>query len=248
MEDVGLQGINAESNPREERDMEELNTHPENEQVDAVIAAEEFMCWDDEDEDSAEDSIWGNAYGFAETIRKNYELEGITPEPVRPNEDYPLLLVKFGHPELRYTGHMLSIDGGYKQFHRCIEDECIICKVDIRKVTWRIELFYSPQLRRIVYLEFEEKDRPQSLFPQLQGALAGGFPAVISVSKPDPYSFLCKRIAPTDSVDLGEGVIRRFWKAWKEENIDMDSLVPQATPDIARRADKVGDLVRVMGH
>jgi hypothetical protein len=66
--------------------------------------------------DGEEDDIWGNAYEFVDAI--NHEMNNLIPESVKPSEDMQLILIKFGHPELRYAGHKLEVNGEIKKFYQ----------------------------------------------------------------------------------------------------------------------------------
>jgi hypothetical protein len=196
-----------------------------------------------------EDDIWGNNYDFAGSVPEfeaNYET---TPMQVWPKEEYPTLLVKFGHPDIRYHGHKLR-PGQFKKFHRCMDgdDGCVLCKANVKRVSWRIEFFYSPSMSRIVYMAFEERDRPEGLYVKLQEVLAGGYPAVIEVSKSGQFDFECVRLAPNDQTDFGEETIRKFVKELKAGDVDLGSLTPVASVELAKKDKRLEPSLTARGY
>ncbi len=207
---------------------------------------DEDLNLEDFDETDNED-FWGNGFNHYDFLEAERKILLGAPDLVRPVEDHPIVLVKFGHKQLVWKGHKLKFGDQYPRFYRCNSENCYACKGGARLIDWQIEFFFHKHTKRIVYLAFEKKSKPGSLAAELNGAFAGGFPAVISLQKNGMYNYECKRITPKSEMDLGKEEIRKFLQMLEADEIDFKTIVPEVSNARMLDAEGVGELLMTQG-
>lgn len=188
-----------------------------------------------------EEDLWGNDYSHYDYLEAERKFFLRAPEQIRPVEDHPVILVKFGHRELVWPGHKLKFEGEYSRFYRCNGDGCYACKGDGKLIDWQLEFFLEMRSKAIGYLAFKKSNKPGSLPAVLGEAFAGGFPAVLSLQKSGMYNYKCTRIQPAAGMDFGKEAIREFLNMLKANEINFDELVPSVTNARMLDAEGIGE-------
>lgn len=210
----------------------------------ALLDAEfDFDCKKGEEDDE----LWGNNYDHYDSIAAERRLVLQIPDQIRPVQDHPVVLVKFGHQELVWQGHKLKFEGEYPRFYRCNGDGCYACKGDGKLIDWQLEFFLETRSQKVAYLAFKKSSKPGSLAAVLREAFAGGFPAVLSLQKSGMYNYNCSRINPAAGLDFRKDVIREFLDMLKADEIDFDELVPSVTNTRMLDAEGIGEKLAVLG-
>jgi len=194
-----------------------------------------------------EEDIWGNEYNHYDYFEAERKFFLKTPGIIRPVEDHPVVLVKFGHQELVWQGHKLKFEGEYPRFYRCNGDGCYACKGDGKLIDWQLEFFLETRSKQVGYLAFKKSSKPGSLSAVLREAFAGGFPAVLSLQKSGMYNYEYSRINPAPGLDFHKEVIREFLDMLKADEINFDELVPSVTNAQMLNAEGIGEKLAVMG-